>query len=330
MVKRIFSLVMLLALLWTGTSFAFTEMTPRTLEQNIQKAAQGNKQAKEQVTNLWKQQLSKVDIKEYSFDEALSRMQKLAEQKKIPAYILERGQYKYTKGNNAAYVVGENVFLRSQPNTKARIITKANIKTTTYVTYLGEWKHPSTGEIWVCIKNSSDEIGWIFGKYIQLVPNVTFQNIVSQIKGNPTFSVKEAKSSPTISKSVVPSTSLKIVSIDNHLNKTLKRYTIYGLIVWALSFGITFLILNWEINLDHVLRFAFWSIATLVIVVIAYVFLYYILWKGIILPILKYIAAFIAGILFLIFMTGSDDCGQTGCPFYPKHSCRQCNSCHHG
>lgn len=92
-----FSIAMLLSLFWAGASFAFTEMTLRTLERNIQKAAQGNRQAKQQVTNLWRQQLSKVDTKSYTVDEALSRMQKLAELKKIPAYILERGQYKYAK-----------------------------------------------------------------------------------------------------------------------------------------------------------------------------------------------------------------------------------------
>ena len=92
-------------------------------------------------------------------------MQKMVEQKKVQSYILERGQYRYVEGNNAAYVFGENVFMRSQPNTDANIITKLNTKTTTYLTYLGEWKHPKYGERWVCVRNSSGKIGWIFGKY---------------------------------------------------------------------------------------------------------------------------------------------------------------------
>ena len=316
MLKRMFSIAMLLSLFWAGASFAFTEMTLRTLERNIQKAAQGNRQAKQQVTNLWRQQLSKIDTKSYTVDEALSRMQKLAEQKKIPAYILERGQYKYAKDNNAAYVIGENVFLRSQPNTKARIVTKLNTTITTYVSYLGEWRHPNTGDKWFCVKTPSGDVGWIFGRYIELVSNSKFQNIVSQLNE------RNATVAPAVSKDASNS-SLRLISRENYLHKTLKKYSFRGFMVWLVIFVLCSLL--GKFTLYDALNFIFWSvIAILGCIALCYI-LYYVVWQGIILPILKFIAAVIGGILLL--MSLGDGCSNTSCPFYPKHNCVQCNTC---
>ena len=51
--KKIFLFILLINLLLTAQSFAFTEMTSRTLEQFIQKAMQGNIKAKKKVISLW-------------------------------------------------------------------------------------------------------------------------------------------------------------------------------------------------------------------------------------------------------------------------------------
>ena len=99
-------------------------------------------------------------------DEAYSRILKLKEQGKIPAYVVEKGKYKYIEGTRVARVKGANVNMRSQPKIDSRRITRFNVNTE--LEYLGEWTHPKNGERWVCVrKNSSNEIGWIFGKYIE-------------------------------------------------------------------------------------------------------------------------------------------------------------------
>ena len=103
----------------------------------------------------------------HSSNEAFSRMLQLKEQGKIPAYVVERGQYKYIEGNSVAHVKGKNVFMRSQPQKKARIITKL---TNIDLEYLGEWTHPQNAEKWICVREKmSDKIGWIYGQYIELL-----------------------------------------------------------------------------------------------------------------------------------------------------------------
>lgn len=99
--------------------------------------------------------------------EAFSRMFQLREQGKIPAYVIERGTYKYFDNIRVAYVKGKNVFMRSQPQKIARIVTKlSNVE----LEYLGEWTHPISGEKWICVKRKTyDEIGWIYGEYIELL-----------------------------------------------------------------------------------------------------------------------------------------------------------------
>lgn len=104
-----------------------------------------------------------------STSEALSRMQRLKEQNKVPAYVLEKGKYTYTKDIRIAHVQGKNVFMRSQPLRKARIITKL---THVNLEYLGEWTHPNNGERWVCVQRKG-EIGWIYGQYIDLLKEGT-------------------------------------------------------------------------------------------------------------------------------------------------------------
>ena len=236
----------------------------------------------------------KIDTKEYTSNEALSRIQKLTEQKKFLAYIMEKGEYKYAECNNAVCVVGKNVSMRSQPNTRAKVIAKTNTKTTTYLTYLGEWKHPNKSDKWVCVKNSSGEVGWILRKYIQFIPNKKFKDIISQIMGR---LITKKNTSKAMIKSVIIGTSLKIISIENYLNQTLKRYCIWGLIIWVLTFFITFSLLEWEVDFDHILKFIFWSVITIAAVLVAY----HVVWKMIILPILKFIGLIIGGIIALFF-----------------------------
>ena len=181
MIRKLFFISILVTLLWANALFAFTEMTPRMVEQNTLKAVQGDEQALQQFIKLQNQQLSKIDTKSYTVDEALARMQDLTAQKKIPVYIWERGAYNYVEGNKAVYIVGENVFMRSQPHTKANVITKLNTETTAYLTYLGEWKHPSSNEKWICVQSSSGKVGWVFEKYVKLISSEKLQDIIARV-----------------------------------------------------------------------------------------------------------------------------------------------------
>lgn len=182
MSRKLFFFSIFVLLLWEGVLFAFTEMTPRTVEQNTRKAIHEDKQALQEYINLWDQQLSKIDTRRYTLSEALERMQDLTAQKKIPVYIWERGAYDYIEGNKAVYIVGENVFMRSQPHTKANVITKLNTETTAYLTYLGEWKHPSSNEKWFCVQDSSGKVGWVFEKYVKLISSEELSDIIARVR----------------------------------------------------------------------------------------------------------------------------------------------------
>ena len=74
-----------------------------------------------------------------------------------------------------------------------------------------------------------------------------------------------------------------------------------------------------KFTLYDALSFIFWSVVAILGCVALYYILYYVVWQGIILPILKFIAAVIGGILLL--MSLGDGCSNTSCPFYPKHNC---------
>ena len=118
--------------------------------------------------------LSEIAYSATSSTEAFSKMQRLKEQGKVPAYVLEQGAYKYVEGVHTAHVQGKNVRMRSQPLNNARVITQL-----TYVDleYLGEWTHPKNGEKWICVKRkTSDEIGWIYAQYIELLKENTPKN----------------------------------------------------------------------------------------------------------------------------------------------------------
>lgn len=237
----------------------------------------------------------------YTSNEAYSRILKLKEQGKIPAYVLEKGKYKYIEGTRAARVKGANVNMRSQPKIDSRRITRFNVNTE--LEYLGEWTHPKNGERWVCVrKNSSSEVGWILGKYIQLIPNsVNSQNTRSQVKGKTSNSTKNNDASNAVKPEPIGN-SLKVISIENNLNRTLKKYAIIGIVIWIITFIGTFLFLGWEFNTTNILAFIFHSIAAIMALLVLY-FILYIVWKGIILPILK-VFMLIAGIfLVLVFMT---------------------------
>ena len=246
----------------------------------------------------------------YTSSEAYSRILKLKEQGKIPAYVVEQGTYKYVEGNSVVRVKGNNVNMRSQPKVDSRRITRWSINTE--LEYLGEWTHPRNGERWVCVrKNVSSEIGWILGRYIRYVKE---SNIAT---------TKEAKHIQ-VSKSVENSSILSENGIDDEHNRDMNFGLCFlGVIVLGVAYVITSDVLGWEFSIGNFFVFlihAFFVVVVVIVVcVVAYVILKFV-WEEIILPILA--------VIFLFFgLLGGRGCGKTECPFYPRHNCMQCNSC---
>ena len=142
------------------------------------------------VTVLCSLEAADVAYSAISSTEALSRMQRLQEQDKVPAYVLEQGIYKYTEGVRVAHVQGKNVFMRSQPLKNARIVTKL---THVDLEYLGEWKNPKNGERWLCVTRNG-KIGWIYGQYVQLTSNEIRTNVVNTENTNDKSSSANSRS----------------------------------------------------------------------------------------------------------------------------------------
>ena len=191
-----------------------------------------------------------------SSTEAISIMQQLQEQGKVPAYVLEQGKYKYLEGIRTVHVKGKNVFMRSQPLKNARIITKL---THVDLEYLGEWRHPKSGERWVCVRRNS-EVGWIYGKYINFVKENT-----------------------------VNKKSARTHSDNEHYNENSHNviinwsYLFWGVLILGIAYVITSYVLEWEFNIGNFFTFLFYAFLTIVVIIFAYFILKFI-WEKIILP----------------------------------------------
>ena len=269
--KKLFLLISFINILITSISFASTEMLSR----------------------------------KYTSSEAFSRMIQLKEQGKIPAYVVERGTYKYVEGNNSVRVTGKNVFMRSQPQRNARIINKISYSD---LEYLGEWTHPTNGERWFCVrKNAYSEIGWIYGQYVNYIKeNVTKVNHrhVNNSK------VDEA---------------IKREFITNNININW-NYVFYGITIFIAVYLIISHILEWEFNIENFFTFLFYAIIGVVIAILIYIILKFI-WEEIVLPIL-------GGLLLFFGLAGGGGSGgyvnnngssSKDCCEYPNREyCRTC------
>lgn len=249
----------------------------------------------------------------YTSNEAYSRILKLKEQGRIPAYVVEKGKYKYIEGTRAARVKGANVNMRSQPKIESRRITRFNVNTE--LEYLGEWTHPKNGERWVCVrKNASSEVGWIFGKYIEYV------------KDNNSAQRNQASNSNNLAKPL-SDTKTGEISDDKHDYNINWGYVVWGIIILCVAYVITSNVLEWEFSIVNFFEFLIYAIFTIavgyVVCVIGYAILEFV-WYKIIIPIL-------VGLFLLVCFIGSCiSCSKTECPFYPQHNCVQCKTCPYG
>ena len=120
------------------------------------------------------QEIQEIFSQTTSFDQeqAEKEIGQLIDSKKLPNYLLDKGQYKYDGNVNSVYFLNE-FKLRSQPNAEARVIAEEygghqeNYFAIDTYNYLGEWTHPN-GTEWVIIKTevfvddtSTTEIGFV-------------------------------------------------------------------------------------------------------------------------------------------------------------------------
>ena len=103
------------------------------------------------------------NITSFDQEQAEKEIGQLIDNKKLPNYILDKGQYKYDVNINSVYFLNE-FELRSQPNPEARVIDQGygghqeNYFAIATYSYLGEWTHPN-GTEWIIIKDDA-EIGF--------------------------------------------------------------------------------------------------------------------------------------------------------------------------
>ena len=85
---------------------------------------------------------------------------------KIPAYIFERGTFIINPDAKNIRVTGTHVRLRSEPDTKSKILRTTKKGNT--LEYYGEWTSPNNDE-WILTRYDKNNYGWISGKYTEIV-----------------------------------------------------------------------------------------------------------------------------------------------------------------
>lgn len=129
----------------------------------------------------------------YDTIDSTSRKQldKLIKARKVPDYVRDSGHFYFNSVYKGGFVEinGENVRLRSQPNTQSRVIASSNNAMWIdgqYTYYLGEWTSPK-GERWILAdyegyrngKRAKNQPVWIFGQYTELKTEKDFDEMMS-------------------------------------------------------------------------------------------------------------------------------------------------------
>lgn len=124
------------------------------------------------------------------------QLNELLRAKKVPDYVRDSGTFYFNPAYKDGFVEidGENVRLRSQPNTQSRVIASGRNSMWVeghYTYYLGEWTNPK-GERWVLADYEGYKNGkrtklqpvWIFGRYTGLRTKEDFDEMLRIEFGN--------------------------------------------------------------------------------------------------------------------------------------------------
>ena len=110
----------------------------------------------------------------YYKDRSAARVGDLVHWGSIPQYIQDRGKFSYDDNYAMTKITGDNVRLRSQPNTDARVV--AYVNRGEILGYQGEWTNPQ-GEKWILATYYNEEIHhyeefdyvWVYNQFTELI-----------------------------------------------------------------------------------------------------------------------------------------------------------------
>ena len=119
-----------------------------------------------------------AELSERNTKAGRQQAEKLLKAKKISPFVRDTGTFEFNPDyeGGTVEIVGSNVRMRKQPNTKSRIVkTTSGISSNESLKYLGEWTSPK-GDRWVVcdyketpkVRDSDAKVVWIFGDYTRL------------------------------------------------------------------------------------------------------------------------------------------------------------------
>lgn len=138
--------------------------------------------------NEWYWELKKNFSAQTAQDANFERADTLLGEKRIPMYVRDKGKFVYNPEFDIVGINAQKVNLRSQPNSKAKVIDQlSRSDTEKWPLYLGEWTHPN-GEHWVLgeyykngIEDGRSTAVWIYGDYAEPMTGETFDIVAERI-----------------------------------------------------------------------------------------------------------------------------------------------------
>ncbi len=132
--------------------------------------------------------ISVEDDSEKNIRSGRQQVEKLLKAKKVSPFVRDTGTFEYNTDyeGGTVEIIGSNVRMRKQPNTKSRIVKTTNgMSANESLKYLGEWTSPK-GDKWiVCdykespkVRDVDAKVVWIFGEYIRLIRSEESKSIL--------------------------------------------------------------------------------------------------------------------------------------------------------
>ena len=119
------------------------------------------------------------DDSEKNIRSGRQQVEKLLKAKKVSPFVKDTGTFEFNPDyeGGSVEILGSNVRMRKQPNTKSRIVkTVSRISSNESLKYLGEWTSPQ-GDKWVVcdykdspkVRDVDAKVVWIFSEYARLI-----------------------------------------------------------------------------------------------------------------------------------------------------------------
>ena len=119
------------------------------------------------------------DDSERNIRSGRQQVEKLLKAKKVSPFVKDTGTFEFNPDyeGGSVEILGSNVRMRKQPNTKSRIVkTVSRLSANESLKYLGEWTSPQ-GDKWVVcgykesqkVRDVDAKVVWIFSEYARLI-----------------------------------------------------------------------------------------------------------------------------------------------------------------